>query len=280
MTQGCVFFPTTPQKLKLMGVKSISASGVKQLVLISLQGFSQALAQTLIYPLLKFSILEGKIPNFQTHIAFYFSSNIKLKACRKGATVLVLSKHPLIYRAVRFPQNLTNWSFSIFLSLISKQLLTQENTSVILFTVAIPSAGKKKILKYLYLPSLRHMLVTQFHINSTGQWRGAGYGNTLLQLSFLAVKNPREGAPWVVLFVIQHWAQQLLQIPPRSCSSWLLALLCHPWHSRVLKAASHSQIVAPVWSFSKLCQAWELLPHRDERKAKAKKKKASATSAI
>lgn len=60
MAQGCVFFPTIPHKLKLMGVKSISASGVKQLVLISLQGFTQALAQTLIYPLLKFSVLEKK----------------------------------------------------------------------------------------------------------------------------------------------------------------------------------------------------------------------------
>lgn len=31
------FFPTIPDKLKLIGVKSIQASGVKQLVLISLQ---------------------------------------------------------------------------------------------------------------------------------------------------------------------------------------------------------------------------------------------------
>lgn len=33
---------------------------------------------------------------------------MKLKACGEGATVFVLPKHPLIYRAVRFPQNLTN----------------------------------------------------------------------------------------------------------------------------------------------------------------------------
>lgn len=44
----------------------------------------------------------------------------------------------------------------------------------------------------------------------------------------------------------------------------MLALLCHPWHSRVLKAASHSQILAP--GKPKLSQAWKLLLHREKKK--------------
>lgn len=50
----------------------------------------------------------------------------------------------------------------------------------------------------------------------------------------------------------------------RSSSSWLLALLCHPWHFRVLKAASHSQILAP--GKPQILPSLELLPQRKKKK--------------
>jgi len=39
-----------------------------------------------------------------------------------------------------------------------------------------------------------------------------GHKNTL-QLAFFAVKNPKEGAPSIFLLTVQHWDQQLSQIP-------------------------------------------------------------------